>query len=78
MTRRLMPAPKMPGKVLAMKGDKQRAAKAAIREHDAVKHLFEDICPKVMDRNGGYTRITTVGFRRGDNASHVKLELILD
>ncbi len=78
MARRIMPAPKMPRKVLAMKGDKQKAAKAAIREHDAIKHLYEDICPRVADRKGGYTRITKVGFRRGDNASLVKLELVLD
>jgi len=76
--RKLMPAPKMPKKVLAMKGDKQRAAKAVIRERDAVKHLFEDIMPKVTERTSGYTRITKVGFRRGDNASLVKLELVLD
>lgn len=76
--RKLMPAPKMPRKVLAMKGDKQRAAKAVIRERDAVKHLFEDVMPKITERNGGYTRITKVGFRRGDNASLVKLELVFD
>ena len=78
MARRLMPAPKMPRKVLAMKGDKQKAAKTVIREYDAVKHLFEDVCPKVAERKGGYTRITKVGFRRGDNASLVKLEIVTD
>lgn len=76
--RKLMPAPKMPKKVLSMKGDKQKAAKAVIREKDAVKHLFEDLAPRLQDRNSGYTRITKIGFRRGDNASLVKLEIVFD
>jgi len=78
MARKILPAPKMPRTVLAMKGDKQKAAKAVIRERDALKHLFEDITPKLADKTSGYTRIVRVGFRRGDNAQLVKLEIAFD
>lgn len=38
--------------------------------------LFDEIAPKYKDRNGGYTRITKLGARRGDSADMVILELI--
>ena len=78
LARKLLPAPKMPREVLAMKGDKQREAKKAIRERDAMVRLFEQIAPKLADKNSGYTRIVKVGFRRGDNATLVKLEIAFD
>jgi len=44
---------------------------------DAVVHkLFTEIAPKYADRNGGYTRISKIGPRRGDAAEMAILELI--
>lgn len=43
-----------------------------------VKRLFDEIAPRFADRQGGYTRIIHIGFRRGDAAPTVKLELAYD
>ena len=45
---------------------------------DFVNRLFVDIAPRFTDRPGGYTRMFKLGFRRGDAAPLVKLELVLD
>lgn len=45
---------------------------------DYVNRLFKEIAPRFADRNGGYTRAFKLGFRRGDAAPLVKLELALD
>jgi large subunit ribosomal protein L17 len=45
---------------------------------DYVYRLFEEVAPKFRDRPGGYTRMFKIGFRRGDAAPMVKLELVLD
>ena len=42
----------------------------------AVQVLFTEEAPKYADRNGGYTRVTKLGFRRGDNASVATIELV--
>ncbi|MDR0958118.1 MAG: 50S ribosomal protein L17 [Clostridiales bacterium] len=43
---------------------------------DMPKFLFEEIAPKYVDRNGGYTRMTKIGVRKGDAAPIVLLELL--
>ena len=40
------------------------------------KKLFDEIAPKYADRNGGYTRVTRTGARRGDAAEMAVIELV--
>ena len=46
------------------------------KEVDLVAKLFDEIAPKYVDRNGGYTRIVKIGQRKGDGALEVVLELV--
>ena len=46
------------------------------KEIDLVAKLFDEIAPKYVDRNGGYTRIVKIGQRKGDGALEVLLELV--
>ena len=59
---------------LAKKGDlhARRQALKLLPNQDAVKKLFDSVSEKYNDRNGGYTRLVKLGFRRGD-ASPVSL-----
>ncbi len=43
---------------------------------DLPKKLFEEVAPKYVSRNGGYTRIIKIGQRKGDGAMAVVLELV--
>ncbi len=45
-------------------------------EVDLVAKLFDEIAPKYVNRNGGYTRIVKIGQRKGDGALEVVLELV--
>jgi len=47
-----------------------------INGEDLVKHLFDEVGPRFKDRQGGYTRITKIGPRRGDGAPEAVLELV--
>ncbi len=46
------------------------------KEVDLVAKLFDEIAPKYVGRNGGYTRIVKIGQRKGDGALEVLLELV--
>lgn len=53
-----------------------RGRKKNTKEVDLVAKLFDEIAPKYVDRNGGYTRIVKIGQRKGDGALEVLLELV--
>lgn len=46
------------------------------KQIDLPAKLFDEIAPKYVSRNGGYTRIVKLGQRRGDGAMEVVLELV--
>lgn len=46
------------------------------KEVDLTEKLFNEIAPKYVGRNGGYTRIVKIGLRKGDAAMEVVLELV--
>jgi large subunit ribosomal protein L17 len=53
----------------------RRQAFALLRSHEMVKKLFDEIAPKLKDRQGGYTRIYKMGWRQGDGAPLSLVEL---
>ena len=63
---------------LAKKGGlaNYRRALAFITKEDVAKKLFDEIAPKYAERNGGYTRVTRIGARRGDAAEMAVIELV--
>ena len=54
----------------------KRLVMSFVTKEDVAKSLFDTIAPKYMDRNGGYTRITKIGPRRGDAAPMAIIELV--
>ena len=53
-----------------------RRAMSFITKEDVANKLFKEIAPGYAERNGGYTRVTRVGIRRGDAAETALIELV--
>ncbi len=63
---------------LGKRGDlhARRQAAAYIMSDEVIQKLFSDIAARYEERNGGYTRLIKTGYRKGDGAAMVLIELV--
>lgn len=54
----------------------RRLTARQVRSRTVVKMVFDELAPRYRDRPGGYTRIMKMGYRHGDNAPVVIMELV--
>lgn len=64
----------------AKRGDlhSRRLAAKSVKDKFVLRRLFEEIAPTMAERDGGYTRVTRIGNRKGDNAPMAVIELITE
>jgi len=65
---------------IAKRGDlhAHRLVYDVIKDRKLVKKLFDEIAPKLMDREGGYTKVLKLATRRGDGASLSVVKLLVE
>ena len=53
-----------------------RQIQGYLGDREMTHKLVNDVAPRYMERNGGYTRILKLGTRAGDNADMARIELV--